>query len=130
MSIENYITGIQHVGIPAGDIEASIAFYESLGFKIAYETRLNDMFRVVYLELKGIVIETYETDSPAGATGSIDHITLDVTDIDAVFELAKEKGYTITDGGGINFLPFWDNGIKYIMLEGPNKERVELTQIL
>jgi len=127
--MENYITSIQHIGVPTGDIEASIAFYESLGFKIIYETKLGDA-RVVYMDLKGIVIETYETDEPAGMTGSINHITLDVTDIDAVFELAKEKGYTITDGGGINFLPFWDNGIKYIMLEGPNKERVELTQIL
>lgn len=128
--MEDYITGIQHIGVPTGDIEASIAFYESFGFKIIYETTLNDEARVVYLEMKGLVIETYETGTPAGATGAIDHITLDVTDIDAVFELAKEKGYTITDGGGINFLPFWDNGIKYIMLEGPNKERVELTQIL
>jgi catechol 2,3-dioxygenase-like lactoylglutathione lyase family enzyme len=128
--MENYITGLQHIGVPAGDIDASIAFYESLGFKIIYETKLNDVARVVYLEMKGIVIETYESDEPAGVTGAIDHITLDVTDIDAVYELAKKNGYTITDGGGINFLPFWDNGIKYIMLEGPSKERVELTQIL
>ncbi|MCL1894909.1 MAG: VOC family protein [Clostridiales bacterium] len=128
--MEKYITGLQHIGVPAIDIDASVAFYESLGFKIIYETTLNETARVVYLEANGLVIETFETDTPAGATGSIDHITLDVTDIDAVFELAKEKGYTITDGGGINFLPFWDNGIKYIMLEGPNKERVELTQIL
>ena len=127
--MENYITGIQHIGIPTGDIEATIAFYESLGFKNIYET-MNDKTRVVFLELKGLVIETYESDAPAGETGAIDHITLDVTDIDAVFELAKEKGYTLTEGGGINFLPFWDKGIKYIMLEGPNKERVELTQIL
>ena len=121
MKMENYITGIQHIGIPAKDIEASVAFYESLGFKIIYETLLNGTARVVYLEMKGLVIETYETDAPAGMTGAIDHITLDVTDIEAVYALAKEKGYTITDGGGINFLPFWDNGIKYIMLEGPGK---------
>ena len=127
--MENYITGLQHIGIPTGDIEATIAFYESLGFKKTYETR-NENVRVVFLELKGVVIETYESEAPVGKTGAIDHITLDVTDIDAVFELAKQKGYTLTEGGGINFLPFWDNGIKYIMLEGPNKERVELTQIL
>jgi len=129
MSIDNYITGLQHVGVPSGDIEATVKFYESLGFKNVNDF-INDGIRVVFLELKNIVIETYEVDEPAGVAGAINHITLDVTDIDAVYELAKEKGYTITEGGGVNFLPFWDNGIKYIMLEGPNKERVELNQIL
>lgn len=128
--MENYITGLQHIGVPTKDIEASIAFYESLGFKTIYETVLDGATRFAYLELKGLVIETFETDAPADATGAIDHITLDVTDIDAIYALAKEKGYTITDGGGINSLPLWDNGIKYIMLEGPSRERVELTQIL
>jgi len=129
MNIENYITGLQHIGIPTGDIAATIDFYESLGFKIIYETSHNGA-RVVFLELKGVVIETYESDEPAGISGAINHITLDVTDIDAVFEFAKEKGFTITEGGDIVYLPFWENGFKYIMLEGPNKERVELAQIL
>ena len=129
MSISDFITGLQHIGIPAGDINASVSFYESLGFKIVHETRL-DSAKVIYLEQKGLIIELYETDNPALAAGAIDHIAINVSDIEAVFELAKEKGYIITDGGGINFLPFWDNGIKYIMLEGPSKERVELIQIL
>jgi len=129
MNISDFITGLQHIGIPTGDINASVAFYESLGFKIVHETSL-DGAKVIYLEQKSLIIEIYETDNPALSAGAVDHIAIDVSDIDAVFEVAKEEGYTITDGGGINFLPFWDNGIKYIMLEGPSKERVELIQIL
>jgi len=129
MSMEKYITGLQHIGIPTGDIEASIAFYESLGFKIFYETVDNGM-RVVYLEQQGLLIETYETAEPAGLSGAINHIAINVSDIDAAFEIAKENGYTITDGGGINLLHFWENGMKYFMLEGPSKERVELMQKL
>ena len=30
----------------------------------------------------------------------------------------------------INFLPFWENGVKFFTIEGPNKEKVEFGQIL
>ena len=128
--MEDYTTGIHHVGIPTGDIDASVAFYESLGFKIVHETTLNEKARVVYLEKNGHIIETYESESPAGATGAIDHVTVGVTDIEAAFEIAKQNGYTITTGDEIIFLPFWDKGIRLIMLEGPSKELVELMQRL
>ena len=29
------ITGFQHVGLPTNDIEATIAFYKTLGFEVA-----------------------------------------------------------------------------------------------
>ncbi|MDR1796236.1 MAG: VOC family protein [Clostridiales Family XIII bacterium] len=127
--MEQYITGLQHVGIKAEDIEASTAFYEDLGFKVAHRTNLDEETRVVYLEQKGLIVELIETKEAPG-TGVVDHITIDVTDIEAVFAEAQEKGYTIVEGGGINFLPFWERGIKFIMLEGPSGERVELNQML
>jgi catechol 2,3-dioxygenase-like lactoylglutathione lyase family enzyme len=126
--METYITGLQHIGIPTKDLSGSLKFYEGLGFKEFYRT-VNDGVEVSYLELKGAVIEIYTSDAANPVTGAIDHITLDVTDIEAVYELAKENGYVIVDGGGINDLPFF-NGIRYIMLEGVNKERIELTQKL
>ena len=33
MNTKTYTTGVQHVGVPTNDIEATIAFYEKLGFE-------------------------------------------------------------------------------------------------
>ena len=33
-----YITGLQHIGIPTNDIEKTVAFYHELGFETAFET--------------------------------------------------------------------------------------------
>ena len=33
MSVVQWTTGIQHIGIPTSDIETTIRFYEGLGFQ-------------------------------------------------------------------------------------------------
>ena len=33
MAAEQWVTGIQHIGIPTSDIEKTIRFYEKLGFQ-------------------------------------------------------------------------------------------------
>ena len=38
MELKNLMNGIQHLGIPTNDIEATISFYEKLGFEIALRT--------------------------------------------------------------------------------------------
>ena len=30
----------------------------------------------------------------------------------------------------VHFLPFWENGVKFFTIEGPNKEKVEFSQYL
>ncbi|NBJ92468.1 VOC family protein [bacterium 1xD42-62] len=129
-NFQPFITGLQHIGLPTNDIEATIAFYEIFGFQVAYRTineKANE--QVAFLRLGDITIETYENKQAALANGAWDHIALNVTNIEAVFQLAKEKGLDIMDSE-IQFLPFWDNGVKYFIVIGPNKEKVELNQFL
>lgn len=38
MNLKEQLNGIQHIGIPTNDIEATIDFYEVLGFEIAFRT--------------------------------------------------------------------------------------------
>ncbi|MFZ1442030.1 MAG: VOC family protein, partial [Fusicatenibacter saccharivorans] len=38
MELREQLNGIQHVGIPTNDIETTIAFYEKLGFEMAFRT--------------------------------------------------------------------------------------------
>ena len=123
--IQDYLTGLQHIGIPTRDVAATVAFYQSLGFQITWQTEAGD---VVFLELSGLVIETYLGETNP-RTGAIDHITLNVTDIGKVFAEVKAAGHKLIDPAVIT-LPFFDKGCSYFMIEGPNKERVEFNQIL
>lgn len=122
------ITGVQHLGLPTNDIDKTIAFYEALGFEIAYQT-VNGSEKVAFLRLGNLTIETYENKQAALAHGAWDHVALDVADIEAAFEAAKEMKLEIIEDE-IQFLPFWENGVKYFNVIGPNHEKVEFSQFL
>ena len=125
MAATNYVTGYQHVGIPTNDMEATIAFYTSLGFTIKWDTENNG--RVVFFECGDILIETYEKNGQAtGKRGAIDHVALAVSDIEKTMEEVKKTGYPIVEGP--EFLPFWENGVRYICVQGPNTEIIEFLQ--
>ena len=62
-------------------------------------------------------------------SGALDHIALNVTDIDKVFQMAQEEGFSMLDTK-IQFLPFWEHGVKFFTVLGPNKEKVEFSQYL
>lgn len=118
------VTGIQHLGLPTADIAATIAFYQGLGFEIIWENG-----EVAFLRLGNLVIETYSTDAPALKNGAIDHVALNVKDIEAAWRDAQACGYE-TEDTQINFLPFFENGVKFFTIIGPNREKVEFNQIL
>lgn len=128
MSIANYSTGIQHLGVPTKDMEKTLAFYKALGFEIALST-VNGKQNVNFLKLGNLVIEAYDEEAAAMCYGGIEHVALDVSDIQAVYEEVCRLGLnTLNDE--IHFLPFWENGVKYFTIEGPNKEKVEFSQYL
>lgn len=127
MEIKDFCTGIQHVGIPTNDIKATIAFYEQLGFQVAFQT-VNQGEPVAFLQLGNLVIETYENKSAVMQSGAIDHIALDVKDIDALYRVVKEKNFLLLDNQQVNSLPFWEHGVKFFIIQGPNKERIEFCE--
>ena len=128
MEIKDYCTGVQHIGIPTNDIKETIDFYERLGFDIALLTQNNDE-TVAFMKMHNLIIETYENKEAVMKAGAIDHISLDVKNIDSLFQLIKSKGFDMLDES-VNDLPFWDNGIKYFTILGPNKEKIEFCEIL
>lgn len=128
MKISDYATGIQHLGIPTKDMDKTVDFYHSLGFETALST-VNDGQKVIFLKLGNLVMEAYESEDAAMCYGGIEHVAIDVTDIQAVYDMVCEKGLnTLNDE--IHFLPFWENGVKFFTIEGPNKEKVEFSQYL
>lgn len=130
MNLREQLNGVQHIGIPTNDIEKTIDFYKNLGFEIAFQTvneEANE--KVAFLKLHTLVIETYENKAAAMQAGAVDHIAIDVKDIEKVYDVINQAGLNSTQDT-IHFLPFWENGVKFFTIEGPNKEKVEFSQYL
>lgn len=128
--LKEQMIGIQHVGIPTNDIETTIQFFEKLGFETALRT-INEEAdeKVAFLRLHSLVIETYENKAAKLEAGAIDHVAIDVKDIEKVYELVNRTGLNKMQDT-IHFLPFWENGVKFFTIEGPNKEKIEFSQYL
>ena len=130
MNLQEFATGVQHVGIPTNDMEATVNFYHRLGFETAFET-INEAAneKVVFLKLHNLVMEAYENHQAKMESGAIDHVAIDVKDIEETWKFINESGLNTTKDT-IHFLPFWSNGVKFFTIEGPNKERIEFSQDL
>ena len=118
------VTGIQHLGIPTRDIRATMDFYRDLGFETIWENG-----EVSFMQLGTLVIETYLAEETAQHNGAIDHVALNVNDIEAAWRDAQACGYETQDTE-INFLPFFERGVKFFTIIGPNREKVEFNQFL
>ena len=94
------ITGLQHIGLPTNDMKATVAFYEKLGFTVAYRT-MNNGEEVVFLK----------------------------QDVEKAWEEVKALGITPIETE-IQALPFWENGVRYFNIYGPNREKIEFSQML
>ena len=63
-------------------------------------------------------------------TGAINHWALDAPDIDAAYEHALEMGLNIREDSVQSIPTFWQRGIRYFNVIGPNQETIEFCQIL
>ena len=143
MEIKEFTTGVQHIGIPTNDIKKTIEFFQLLGFDIAFRT-INGPEEVAFLQLHNLVIETYQNHQAKMEYGAIDHIAIDVKNIDALFEEVKAKAIEAEKAASekqatplcrmldtqVNGLPFWEKGVKFFTIEGPNKEKIEFCERL
>lgn len=119
--------GLQHIGIPTNDMDSTIEFYQKIGFEIAHEAKDGEV-RVVFLQYGDLVLETYENGQAALRDGAVDHVAFNVADIEEAYKFITGFGIKILTE--ITFLSFWQNGVKFFIAEGPNKERLEFAQYL
>ena len=129
MKIKDFTTGVQDIGIPTNDINKTIEFYHALGFETALRT-VNGIEEVTFLQLHNLIIETYQNHQAKMEYGAIDHIAIDVKNIDELFKVVKDNGKFKMLDQQVNRLPFWANGVKYFTIEGPNKEKIEFCEKL
>ena len=128
-NISDFCSGINHVGVPTLDYNKSVAFYEGLGFKKA-STKVNpNGQQVAFMQCGNLIVEIYDKEGAAMKTGAINHMAVDVHHIDELYQVIKAKGYTFIQDK-VTPLPYWEKGIKYFSIEGPNKETIEFCERL
>lgn len=81
------------------------------------------------MQFKGLKLEITERAPTSASRGSLDHMALSVVDIEKAWEAVFKKKLEIVSES-IGFAPFWENGLKYFKIKGPNGEIIEFIQIL
>lgn len=131
MSTSN-VTGMAHVCIYVKDIARSCRLYlDILGF-VPDEEQVTDTMRLLLLKKGGSAIELIQhtpAREPKHAAGPIDHIALNVQDMDALIGKLRAAGYAFDSDEPIE-VPDCFGGIKIIFFTGLDGERIELIQSL
>ncbi|MCR5448631.1 MAG: VOC family protein [Erysipelotrichaceae bacterium] len=122
------LIGLQHIGLPAQNVEETAAFFRKLGFKDSFIKKTMDE-NVCFVEAAGVIFEIYQRNETAGRPGAIDHIALNTTKVEEAYRYCVEQGFEFVDGG-IHQNDFWENGTKYFTIIGPNREKIEFSQYL
>lgn len=129
MDEKMYIDGLQHIGIPVDDIDISGTFYESLGFKEVYRVYYEpDRQWIRFMELNDLVLELYQ-ESSVKRDGAINHLALNCLDIDKEYEKIVKLGYKVLSNG-VESMDIWDKGVRFFIISGPDRERIEFCQRL
>jgi lactoylglutathione lyase len=134
----DFIHRIQHIGIPAHDLEVSIPFYERLGFENVMESPFEfdgGFGTCVMMKNHEVIVELYQmpenqlAEIKKRTNGHVDHFAIDVTDVDHAYETLKKAGFEILEETP-TFLQFWKNGTRFFNVKGPSGEIIEFNQIL
>jgi lactoylglutathione lyase len=137
--LKGNLRGLQHIGLPVTNLERSKAFYAQLGFTVAMRTDLprgSESVQVAMMQHEGLTIELYQLEEQERqeiakrTDGHLDHIALDVIDIEQAYNEICAAGFEILEADAPVFLPFWEHGVKYFSIRGPDGEMVVFNQIL
>lgn len=130
--------GWSHLGLVVSNIDESENFYMQFGFKELLSDEIiteNGIVKISYLEKDNFIIKLnqptgkYLEEVKLRKDGHIDHITFCVLDVEKAFAELKTLGFEVLQNKPV-FLPFFENGVKYFNVLGPDGERLEFNQIL
>jgi len=128
--------GWSHLGVPVTDIDRSREFYSQFGFEeVMYaEIPVEDQaIKASMMDKGGFVLEFYQllgddlAEIGTRQDGFIDHIAFDVLDADKAFQEVSAAGLEPLEESPVP-LPFWDKGVKYFNVRGPDGEKVEFNE--
>lgn len=124
--MSNYLfKGLCHIGIMTDNAEASVQWYcEKLGFRPWYAGKMGPI-PLTFVEGYGLVIEFVSAGRFEGM-GPVDHIALEVMNIQEAVADMRRKGVEIDDPGCAP--DFFPTGMKNVFFTGPNGEKLEFVE--
>ena len=133
---KSVLKGWSHLGIPVTDINTSNSFYKDLGFvevMNAEVKREDGVIKASFMDLNGFHIELYQLfgkelkEIKTREDGHIDHIALDVLDVDKAFNAMQEANYDVEEKFP-SFIDFGDFDVRFFNVKGPDNEKIEFNQ--
>ena len=100
------IEGLAHVGIAVASLDAAIAHWKKLGFRVTGTETLESMHvAIAFMESRGSTIELLEpteADSPVGRFlakrgGGLHHVVFYVRDLEVALSAAEAQGLELID---------------------------------
>jgi len=126
------VTGFAHVSLTVKDIARSCRLYQDLLGFVPYDEHVNEHMRLLLLQNGGDTLELIQhtpgRELPT-EPGPVDHIALQVENMDALVKELRGQGYEFDDDAP-NDAPEVFGGIRFIFFTGPDGERVELIENL
>ncbi|NLG23788.1 MAG: VOC family protein [Clostridiales bacterium] len=124
------IVGLAHIGIRVRDMEVSKKFYiDALGFELTDECQMGAT-KLAFLNIGDCKIELIQpADYAERVPGQIDHIAVEVTEIEPLVCRLIEKGVRF-DTDQISDAPGLLGGVRNIFFSGPDGERIEFFEYL
>lgn len=131
------LLGWDHLAVRVKNLKETIAFYAGLGFEKSgsgYLDTPDGRLQIGFVTCKGFTLELIELsgavteEKETWENGKIDHIALDVENVQEAFLEARRKGYQVLDFA-VQELPLFEHGCRFFTILGPNGERIEFNQM-
>lgn len=115
---------VHHIGVMVSDIERSIEWYDRvLGLKVADRRELGTT-RIAFLAAANTQIELIQRGGSFSTEGVVNHVALQVDDIEATITHLRAAGVVLGDA---QIRTIWAGG-KIFFFAGPDGEVLELVQ--
>jgi catechol 2,3-dioxygenase-like lactoylglutathione lyase family enzyme len=127
------INGLAHICVFTSDMSKALAFYtDTLGFEVVHRTHLDSGYGFGLVRRGSCIIELLQPDDvnkvKSRTTGPIDHIALEVKDINTVVAKLKAKGVSFSTP--IIDDPNMMGGVRIAFFKGASGEVFELFEYL
>jgi lactoylglutathione lyase len=121
------VVGLHHAGVYVASLERSLAFYgEVFGLTVAERFEFGGE-SLAFLRAGAGFVELIESTVPGSrSTGVIDHVALEVDNLDELVLLLRQHGVTLLDPAP---LPVPRLSARILFCEGPDRERIELLEV-
>ena len=123
------LQGLAHIGVFVKDMEASIDFYQRLGFNLDSQRVTDSGIKIAFLSAGSCILELVGRNvEPYRTAGVVDHIAILVDDLDEAIVKANKNGIKV-EAPKAGTAPVF--GImRNVFFAGPDGERLEFCQYL